>query len=272
MKTLYAFSIAISLIFSQKLAGDLAQLAEAKSLYAQQKQEESFEMYLKCVESKQSHPTETSVEEKALYQEALKLYLDAKGGKFFEGCSEIISRYAKITEQQPHYGELALVVAAAYANLGQILKFYDTFSQAYLLHPDHYLAHKTLAILSIKQFERVPPGEAKEQYRKQLLVHLDKAIKKFPADISLFRLSIVYSSENQRSGRVRESLNQIMSRELVIPRIELEFFVQHALTLKDLEFIQCFIDKASEWYHFSRILDEAKQQLEYQREHKVYHD
>lgn len=141
------------------------------------------------------------------------------------------------------------------------MKHFEVFYQAYQRHPHHYLAYKTQAILWIKLFERALPGETKESARTQLLKHLEMAEGLYPQDTSLYRLKILYASQSEKPKIVLESLNKIIREDIVIPRAELEFYLQEALSLSGREATLRFIDKASQWYHFSRAIEAAREQM-----------
>jgi hypothetical protein len=240
-----------------------AALENSIVLYKQQQQEKAFQIFIEAlalVPLTQVTP-KISAEEDEVYQQALKLYLTTKNERLCSGSQELLSRYAPILEAHPEYEQLAFIVAAAYANLGDYAHFFDLFYRAYLQYPNHYLAHKTQAILSIKLFERALPGQEKERWRSKILFHLDQAQQLYPMDISIYRLMILYAPAEQRPTYVADSLKKIIAGDIVIPRLDLEFYVQQALSLNDIELIQSFLDKASEWYHYSRILNAARQQL-----------
>lgn len=231
--------------------------------YSTQQQEKAFKIFLDSLQAK-SVPDEYQAtdEEQRLYRESLAIYLEAKGANWQSASQQILSRYAPILEMHPEYSELAYIVAVAYANQNNFVKHFEVFYRAYQRHPHHYLAYKTKAILWIKLFERELPGEAKEAARTQVLKHLEIAGELYPQDTSLYRLKILYASQSEKPKIVLESLNKIIREDIVIPRAELEFYLQQALSLSDRAATLRFIDKASHWYHFSRVIAAAREQMD----------
>lgn len=238
------------------------QLELAKHYFREQQQEKAFETFLNCLQSDlDGDHYHATLEEKELYQKALALYFETKGSRFCAGTEQLLAEYAPIVENHPEYAELAFIVAAAYANRGEFVRLFDLFYQAYHQLPSHYLALKTQAILWIKLFERTHPGKLKEERREQIIRHLTKALEKFPLDTSLYRLVILYTPDENRMQVISECLNKIIGENLIIPRGELEFYMENAQSLKDKELIKRFIDKASKWYPTSRIIGRAQLKL-----------
>lgn len=238
---------------------NLTKLELAKKWYVEQQQEKAFKIFLEAIEEtivkKDYLPSTEGLE---LYKKALAIYQEEKGS---DGQEKIITLYAPIVEKNPEFCELAYLVAAAYANIGNYLSFFDLFYKTYDRHPNHYLAYKTKGILGIKLFERTLPGSSKEKLRNKMIEEFSKAIELFPTDSSLYRLKILYSSNNNQSKIIKECLNKIIRDDIVIPRAELDFYMHCALKLEDKEFIKKFIDKASTWYAYSRAIEDARSQL-----------
>lgn len=258
----FFFNSSILAFNSTILASPSLPVELVQSYYSNQQQEKAFKAFLDLLQlevvSDEYHATD---EEQKLYQAALALYLEAKGAKCQEGSRQILAQYVPIIEKHPEYSKLAYIVAAAYANQGKFLKYFEVFYHAYQRHPHHFLAYKTKAILWIKLFERESPGKAKEIARRKLLEELYYAVKIYPQDTSLYRLMILYASSSEKSKIVLESLNKIIHEDIIISRAELEFYMQQALSLNDRETTLRFIDKASQWYHFSRVIEAARAEI-----------
>lgn len=248
-------------IYSNEISPE-TQVELAKRYYSSQEHEKAIETYLKALKTKppQTRPHLLQNEEKA-YEKALRLYLEAKGTKTQENSALLIKDFAPLISEHPEYSQLTYIVAAAYANVGNFPQLFDLFYRAYEQNPCHFLAYKTQAILWIKLFERDLPGSSKELKREQILENLYQASEAYPYDTSLYRLMILYSSEQSRPDAVLEGLNKIISKDIVIPRGELEFYMKHALSLNDKSHALQLIDKASIWYPYSRTVEKAKSEI-----------
>ncbi len=248
--------------FDLNSAYSASHLEIVKSYYTDQQQEKAFKFFLEALQVAPVHNEYCVTEEEhLLYGKALEIYLGSKGGHSQEGSQQILSRYVPILEKHLDYSQLAYIVALAHANQNNFTRFFEVFYSAFQKHPHHYLAYKTKAILWIKLFERELPGEIKESARAQIMKHLEIAVEMYPQDTSLYRLKILYAALSEKPKVVGESLNKIIHADIVIPRVELEFYLQQALSLNDREITRRFINKASEWYHFSRLIMAAREQF-----------
>ncbi len=234
----------------------------AKAYYLDQDLKCAFEYYLAALESYHVMPHPSKESENPTYKEALKIYLTAHGTSIESVSRTLIKNFRPRIDIEIDNTQLRFIIADAYANLGEFYPFFEQFYQAYSENPQHYLAYKTKAILHIKLFERYYPGEVKESHRKAIQENLAKATNIYPKDSSIYRLIMTYCNENEKNEVVRSCLSKILEKDLIVPRSELEFYVQRAIENEDIELTQRFFKRAQEWYQFSRAVSTAQHLLE----------
>ena len=232
----------------------------AKLYWKDQEQEKAFQTFLLALEEKSTDKEYTlSSSEKQIYEEALKIYLDHTLGSPLKIANKILSHYSAHTKENPLLG---FIVAAAYANQGKFESFFDTFYPAYLICPDHYLAHKAKSILHIKLYERARSAKEREEQRQEIMLHLGRAIQKYPQDESLYKLQIIFASDCNKGKVLEASLNKIIDDNIIIARSDLSFYVAEAVEAKNFPLAQKFIDKARDWYQYSRVVNSAQDYLD----------
>jgi hypothetical protein len=219
----------------------------------------AFREFLKVLETAPS-VQQVPFEDPKGYQEALKLYLSSHSGNVASISKAIVDTYSPLLENQPG-SQLGFIVAAAYANLGDFINYFDYLYASYKVYPDHYLVNKSKAILHLKLFVRFPPGPEKEQERAALQKELTAAANKFPNDTSLYRLMITYAEDSKKKDIVATSLNRIIDMDIFIPRADLDFYIQNAFANAPVELTEKFICRAKQWYEFSRVVAAAQQRL-----------
>lgn len=222
--------------------------------------EKAFQVFLEALDTAplQTSPS-ISEEEKCLYDEALKTYLDQSNVSIAETANIILKKYASTVSQHPDYYSLKLVVAMAKANLSRFDEFFIDFYDAYQRLPQHHLSHKTKAILHIKLFERVKNQEEKQFHRERILEWTEKSMDLYPADRSLYKMAIAFSpDEESRRQAIVKFLPRIIDQNIIIPRCDLLFYVKQAVAVGQAKLAQRLIDKAREWYHYSKILEQAQ--------------
>jgi tetratricopeptide (TPR) repeat protein len=247
---------------SPETSGDL-QRQLAKAYYKDQEQEKAFVIFLQSLNSMgiSSTPRSQSKEEAAIYEEALAMYLNHNGKSIQEIARALCKQYASLVTSTGNY-QLGFLVAAAYANLGQFTDFFDLFYQAYQADPGHYLAYKTKAILHIKLFEKARSKEEKEIQRQSILTHLILASELFMKDTSLYKMMIAYAPETKKTDILIASLKKIIDNNMITSRSDILFYVQQAIGARQFDLAQQFIDQSRNWYQYSRIIDNAQQELD----------
>lgn len=252
----------------QECAGESlsAQLLElARAYYQDQNQEKAFSTFLFALSEVKPQKQEPSLEDKRLYEEALAIYLDPHAQSTRETASAILSKYQTIYKQHIGYSELGFLVAASYANTGQFTDFFEVFYRSYIVYPEHYLAHKTKAILHVKLMEQSCSSEAREQQKQKILTELTKAAQAFPKDHSLYKMMIAFSPQKQKAILINSVLKKIVDGTMVVPRMDIGFYVEEAVKEQQFDSAQQLLDKAREWYQFSRIINGAQEYLDQQK-------
>lgn len=239
----------------------LKQLAKAYSL--DQEQVKAFETFLKALDavSQENNLEIFSDDEKRIYDEALKIYLDPR-----ERDSEALSLklrdlYAGILRLNPKFFHLGYIVAISYANLSQFETFFDIFFRSYVKIPKHFLAHKVRAVLHIKLFERARTPEEKEKERKAILAELEKAKEAYPKDVSLYRMQIAFSQESEKGKILEGNLKEMIREHMMIPRADLSFYFDLLFAYGQLDLAGELLTSSKAAYPYSRTLDAAGELL-----------
>lgn len=247
-------------VLSSSLSAAEPPFAESLRFLKSQDQEMAFRTYLKALasaEKRDSSPPKE--EERRLYADALKIYLDGAQAPR-ETALRVLQLYADTIKTHPDFLELSLVVTTAYANLGNFEAFFTLFYPSYCAYPDHYLSHKTQAILHIKLFERCRNVSERETERTAVLLHVKEAISKYPEDIGLYKIWLLFAAEQKKE--VEACLNKIIGSPMIISRSDLPFFAQQALDAKRSDLAERLLEKGRAWYPFSRGLDSVQQAID----------
>jgi tetratricopeptide (TPR) repeat protein len=236
----------------------------AKAYYHDQDQVRAFETFLEALRAtpppQDIHPPLTK-DEKILYDEALRIYLDPRERDPEAVSMKLRDSYAGIWRLYSNYHYLGYLIAIAFANLSDFDDFFDAFYSSYTHIPDHYLAYKTQAILHIKLFERARTPEEKDKERREILQALEETKKRYPNDPSLYRMQIAFSPEASRKQVLEHNLNEIITGSMIVPRSDLSFYFDQLLAYGKIDLARAFLTKAREWYHYSRTLDAADEMI-----------
>lgn len=235
-----------------------------KLYYQDQQQQKAFDLFLEVLEHNPSNPMlkrDVSPEEQSYYDGALQIYLNPLLNAQ-EAARQILSQYKEIQQSHPDYLMLGFLIATSHANLLQFENFFEQFYRSYQAHPQHYLAYKTLSSLYVRLYERQPPGEQKERYRKKIIDQLVQARDSNPADINLYKLIVVFSANREKQASVCEGLNKIIDKHIVIPRGEIIYFVLQALNHDQPELAQRFLDEMKRYHQYSRSIIQAQKLID----------
>lgn len=248
------FSI-IALIGWTALSAD-SPLSHVHQYLKEQEQGKAFQAYLEELEKipKNSNVPESTPE----FRAALDIYLNPLSPSSKETAIRILKAYGAT----PKNNDIAFIQAAAYANLGQYDRFFDIFYQAYKVHPEHYLAYKEKALIYIKIYERASTPEQKEQLRYKVIENLQQALQRYPKDQGLYIMTLSFAPQDQKKKIVLETINKLIDLNIQVSRHEIDFYVGHALSVGELPLAQKFIQKAKQWYPYSRSIEAAEKYLE----------
>lgn len=242
---------------------DLA-LALTLAYWRDQNQEKAFQTFLKMLDAATlSGETSAAEEDQNNYQEALAIYLNfADQHNPQEIALKIQERYGKGRKEVTSCSPLDFIIAASSANLGRFEEFFPLFYRTYRMYPDHYLAHKTKAVLHIKLLERAVLEEERETHRENIIKYAIRASERYPQDTSLYKIMIGFAPEGQKEKIIHGSLNKIIDQSIMVPRCEIAFFVKQAMGIHDASLARRFISKAQEWYAHSQVLEAAKEYVD----------
>lgn len=251
---------------NEHLAGDGAKEAKvylARALWWDQEQKKAIEVFLEALSLPAASKVAValSVEEQRIYDDALQIYLSAGAGGAQTAADTLIKKYASVLKMHPEYHHLGFLIALAYANRGEFDLFFPLFYRSYSADPDHYLVHKTKAILYIKLYEKEPAGSEREALRNKLLESVKFASMLCSNDHTLYKVFLAFSKEEDRGQALIEVLKKMSLENIIPPRTDIAFYIQQAVDLGEKELAQSFLDRAYKWYPASRILDGAQQYI-----------
>lgn len=232
----------------------------ALAYYKDQDLDNAFKTYLIALEHAAEVKAEPmTIEEESLYNEALKIYLNPRSEAPHEIADALLDMYAGILKHHPEYYHLGYIVALAYANVGQFDRFFELFYPSYERLKNHFLAYKTKAILHIKLLERAKTPEEKEKERQTILSLLEEAKKRYDKDLSLYKMQINFSDDNDKSFIIERNVNELIANNKAVPRVDLPFYFDQLLAYGHVELAKKFLLKSREWYPYSRTLDAAQE-------------
>lgn len=229
----------------------------------------AIKVFLESLENMQplvQDPSAIPPEEEKIFAAAFEAYLEHKGESTKEAAQKILQEYLPVLKAHPDYYHLTYLAALAYANLGLFGPFFDLFSLAYAHDPSHYLAEKTKAVLHIKLLEQTYEEEERARQRAAVAAHLQKAVKQFPQDTTLYKMLIAFSDEKTKAQIVEQCLDKIIQADYKIPRHDIAFYIQSAIVQKRNDLVRRFLHKAKEWYPYSRTLMSAQEFLDNNKE------
>ena len=235
----------------------------AVALWKDQELEESIITFLSVFElAFPPYKGQPSKEEIDLYNEALKSYFGHNtGSEMQETAQHLLSTYLPAVEAHPDYYQLNFMVAAAYANLGKYDDFFRRFYESYRRYPAAYMSYRTQAILHIKLYERARTEASRELERSRIAALINKALQVNGEDPSLYRMMIAFAPASEKARVTRDALQTILRCNIMIPRQDILFYVQHALNAHEKLLAERFIAKAKSWYQYSRVVNHAEELL-----------
>lgn len=236
----------------------------AESYYKDQEHEKAYIAFFSALENTPppKSPYQPSPEDQKMYGEALSIYLEPSQRDPGAVALQLRDLYAGIVRLHPDYLELGYMVAASYANLGEMERFFDLFHHSYQKLPDHYLSYKSQAILHVKLMERARTSEEKDRQRSLVLRDLQLAKERYPKDTSIYRMQIAFANPDDREMILKRNLKEIIDQSIVIPRVDLSFYFDQLFAYRERELALELLNKARGWYPYSRTLDSVHQLLE----------
>lgn len=240
----------------------------AKTYYKDQNQEKAFDSFLKALDAAAEENFSDNDEDGRLYAEALDIYLNPKAQSTRDTAHELLTRYGHVVKQHPEYTQLGFLVAASYANTGEFADFFDLFYHSYRRTPRHYLSRKTKAIIHIKLFEKMGDSVAKEEERLRIIAELTRAAEIYPQDHTLYKMIIAFAPDSKKKEMVITNLKKIVDGNMVVPRTDIGFYVEESVKVEQYDAAQTFLNKAKEWYQYSKIINAAQEYLDKEKTRK----
>jgi tetratricopeptide (TPR) repeat protein len=239
----------------------LAKKGLALAYFKDQEHEKAFTIFLESLDYQPQNKDKVH-EDSNSYQEALKVYLQDAGLNPKETAVIIETKYKAIYEVNRDDYSLGYLLAVGQANLNQYDRFFDLFYLAYQRDPEHFLAYKSKAALYIKLFERARSDQERECLRIKILSHVEKAIQLEPKDASLYRMLIGLTADSSKQAVLVQNLKKIVDNNIVISRIDIPYYAEMAIAFEEYDLAQDFLNKAREWYSYSRVITVAQQHLD----------
>ena len=233
----------------------------AKLLAQDQKEYDAIKLFLEALRDLPTLPVTTTQEEKELFEKNLKIYFD-EDTTTGERASILYKELEPVLKQHEDFCLLRYLFASSCANLNKLDAFFDHFAKSYQQNKECFLTHRSLGILHVKLFEKSADLEQRESEKAQALICFRKALEKEGRDTSLYKLLIFLAPAQQKKEACREVIDKIISGDVVIPRKDIEFYVQAALASDDKKSAKAFLDKACTWYQYSRTILQLRSGLD----------
>lgn len=71
-----------------------------------------------------------------------------------------------------------------------------------------------------------------------------------------------FTTEENKAAMLRTYLNKIIDQNIVLSRIDIPYYVEIAIAFEEYDLAQKFLDKAKDWYAYSRVVNVAQQRLD----------
>jgi hypothetical protein len=251
------------LFFHLSLMGDLSKVNVAITYLKNQEEDKAFRVFLEALNT--HSPQESFIityEEEELYKKALENYLDRSEYDKKELSKKIQKEFSYILSEHPEYHLLGFFFAIADANLENYEHFFKRFYESFLKYPDHFLVFKTKAIIHYKLFEKASTED--ERSIQSILIYKNalEALNRYSKDHSLSKLAIAFAPEEKKTTIIRDCLNKILMDNIILPRADISFYLQHAISSDNDDLAEQLINRAQSWYQYSRTIDAAKKVLE----------
>lgn len=232
-----------------------------------QDQENAFKEFLTALEAvaPKSAPPVTD-QERELYEKGYSMYLDRHPSNSPKDTA--LKLYLELKQSADDHKEfhlLNLLMSTVYANLERYEEFFNVFYHSYPYYSDHYLSYKTKAALHIKLFEKARTLNEREGERKLVVQNIENAINRNALDIGLYKVAMIFAAVEDQAKTVEGYLSQIIEKNIMVSRNDIAFFVDQAISSKQLDLAQKFVDKSREWYQYSRSIAEAQEQIDQHR-------
>lgn len=249
----------------------------AKAYLADQEIEKSFEAFIIALEKvpKLTAP-KMSDQEKILFDEGMQMYLKEGMKNYVLLGRQLIEKFEKTALDHPEYYHLQLLMAVAYANVAengeQFVRFFESFYRVYPSLYDHFLSHKTLAVLHLRLMQIAKDEVKRNLEQKKGVEFLTLALEKKVKDPALFKMLVLQSVEKQGAQKqdiekkeksaLLSYLEKMVDWQVAVARTDIVFYVNAALTCERSDLAEKILAIAKKEYNYSRSIQEAEEYLE----------
>ena len=234
---------------------------KAKILYADQQHAEAQEVFLKALTMVPPAPSVSlSKGETEAFDALFPSYETSMQSP--EACSRLQEETQALLSKHPEFLSLEHYIAAALANRGAFIEFFDRFFSVFQSRPDCFLSYKTLGVLHLRLFEASPSEERREFHRSEAVHCLKEAFKRQPHDSTLLvKLAFILPLQ-EKVVLLKSVTADLMGLQTPIRRSDCFFLIQQAMDTGELEIAKQLLEKARSWYQYSRALNELSDQLQ----------
>jgi tetratricopeptide (TPR) repeat protein len=233
---------------------------KAKLLFVNQQQFEAQETFLEALENSSAIHERESEQESACVQELLPVYEASISSP--EALQKLIDEATSHLSRHPNCVAVGFYVALGYANKGQFVPFFDRFFQAWVRRSDNFLAWKARGVLHLRLYEAATNESKRNFHRQQAVICLSEAFIRQPQDVSLLLKLLFILPPQERGEFLRKVVDQLVLVKNPPRRTECFCFIEQAIDLGAVTQAKRLIDKAREWYPYSRALNELSDKLE----------
>jgi len=248
---------------SQERSQHLLKLACA--FIQDQEIDEGFHAFLEALAStsREKEP-EMSSQEKEMFEEAFLYYLSHEKDPS-QTASLLLEKYEPVLQEHPEYIHLGFLLATVQANQGNYEKFFQKFYQYYPSLWDTFLAYKTCGILWLRLSRQQTSAEGRLAFEKRAVEQLQKALEKPTKDPNVYKIVMVHAKEQGKSSQVHAYLRNIVEYGVPMGRLDVLFYVQEAVSLKDYALAEAILDQARLLYKSSQLVTAAQEYLDQQK-------
>lgn len=233
---------------------------KAKILYADQQKMESGEAFLAALAATPL-PAQSAVsdEEQKAFDALFPSYEMAMQSE--EETAKLLQEALSLLQSHPTFLSLEHYIAAALANRGQFIEFYDRFFHAFQARHDCFLSKKTLAVLHLRLFEASTSQDRREVHRQEAVRYLQEAFTLQPHDSSLLVKLAFILPPNEKIVVLKSVTADLLQLSSPLRRGDCFFLIQQAMDVGEVGVARQLIEKARSWYQYSRALNDLSDQL-----------
>jgi len=230
----------------------------AKLLWANQQRSEAQAFFLKSLDS--SFYKKNSARDEPSIRNALDA-LYRKSWQSQEATKRLITSARKLLEEFPTSSSLYYYLSVAYANQQDFISFFDAFYEGWIRDSNQFLAWKTRGVLHLRLFESTADPQEKSFHQNQAVRCLEEAFICQPDDLSLLMKMLFLLPFERRKEYLQKMYGHLLRLSNPPARYEFFYFIEQALELESLDVARALLQKAQEWYQYSRAVEKFSAQL-----------